>query len=134
MKKYPKHTDNEIEADMTPMLDIVFIMLIFFIVTTSFVKESGINLNRPSISDNPTIDEIPAIQLKIDQNDVITLDGREIDQRAVGANIERRKAEEAQAAVIIIADHNASTDALIKVVDEARNAGIAVVSVSTAIE
>ncbi len=130
MRKFNQPLDDQVEADMTPMLDIVFIMLIFFIVTTSFVKESGININRPQQSDTTIDNAIPAIQLKIDQNDVITLDDREIDFRAVGANIERQKAENPDASVIIVVDPSSTTNIMIKVVDAARKAGIELVNVA----
>ena len=62
MRKHRKHNEDETEVDMTPMLDIVFIMLIFFIVTTSFVKEDGIVINRPAANPPPTENETPSTQ------------------------------------------------------------------------
>jgi len=133
MRKIRKHNDDEAEVDMTPMLDIVFIMLIFFIVTTSFVKESGIELSRPSNAPDKPEDSKSTIPILfvIDQNDVITLEGREIDFRAVGANVERKKAKNPKSAVIINAHPDASTDILVKVVDAARAAGVKQVNVAT---
>jgi biopolymer transport protein ExbD len=115
---------------MTPMLDIVFIMLIFFIVTTSFLKESGININRPSSLTGPDIPKLITIKLNIDQNDGITIEDREIDFRAVDANIERIKAQDPSKMIVVVVDPSSSTDMMVKVVDAARNAGIDRVNVA----
>lgn len=134
MRKRPKHADEEAEVDMTPMLDIVFIMLIFFIVTTSFTKESGVDLSRPAPvpPDTPQNKEkIIPIVFVIDQNDIVTMDGREIDFRAVGANVEREKAKYPKSAVIVNVHPDASNEAMIKVVDAAREAGVKQVNVAT---
>ena len=78
--------------DITPMLDIVFIMLIFFIVTTSFVKETGVEVNRPNAS-TAVRDERGNILIAITANDEIWIDKRRVDLRSVRANVERLKAE-----------------------------------------
>ena len=84
--------EEENEINLTPMLDVVFIMLIFFIVTASFIKESGIDVNRP---DAPTSERVEDanILVAISPNDEIYMDRRLIDPRAVRANIERMHAE-----------------------------------------
>ena len=130
MRKFSQPLDDQVDADMTPMLDIVFIMLIFFIVTTSFIKEFGININRPAKPTKPIEIEVVTFKINIDQNDVITVENREIDFRAVGANIERIKAQDPEAVVIVVVDSNTSTDMMIKVVDSARQAGIDIVNVA----
>ncbi len=134
MRKRPKHADEEAEVDMTPMLDIVFIMLIFFIVTTSFTKESGVDLSRPApVPPDQQKPEHPTIPIMfvIDQNDIVTMEGREIDFRAVGANVEREKAKHPKSAVIVNVHPDASNEAMIKVVDAARAAGVDQVNVAT---
>jgi biopolymer transport protein ExbD len=133
MRRNRKHIDDEAEVDMTPMLDIVFIMLIFFIVTTSFVKESGIELSRPSNAPDKQENQESTIPILfvIDSNDVITMDGREIDFRSVGANVELKKAKNPKSAVIVNAHPDSSTDMLVKVVDAAREAGVSQVNVAT---
>ena len=123
-------SEQSADIDMTPMLDIVFIMLIFFIVTTSFIKESGININRPAKPTKPIEIEVLTFKINIDQNDVITIEDREIDFRAVGANIERIKAQDPEAVVIVVIDPDSTTDIMIKVVDAARQAGIDIVNVA----
>ncbi len=127
-----RHTDNEADGndiDITPMLDIVFIMLIFFIVTTSFVKESGVTVSRPSAQ---TAEEKKGsnILVAIRANGEIWIDRRAIDVRAVRPNIERMKAENPEGAVIIQADEFSPTGLLVKVMDQVRLAGITNISIS----
>ncbi|UTW49915.1 biopolymer transporter ExbD [Bacterioplanoides sp. SCSIO 12839] len=127
-----RHTDNDADGndiDITPMLDIVFIMLIFFIVTTSFVKESGVSVNRPSAQ---TAEEKKGsnILVAIRANGEIWIDRRAIDVRAVRPNIERMKAENPEGAVIIQADEFSPTGLLVKVMDQIRLAGIHDISIS----
>ena len=90
MRRQRKQFDDETEVDMTPMLDIVFIMLIFFIVTTSFVKESGIDVNRPT-AQTAERKERGHIIVSINPNGEIWIDKRVVDIRAVRANIERMR-------------------------------------------
>ena len=84
--------EEEATIDMTPMLDVVFIMLIFFIVTASFVKESGIDVNRPEASTAVKKDRAN-ILVAISANNEIWINKRRVDVRAVQANIERLRAE-----------------------------------------
>ncbi|MEK9766457.1 MAG: biopolymer transporter ExbD [Thalassolituus sp.] len=114
---------------MTPMLDIVFIMLIFFIVTTSFVKESGVTVNRPTASTAES-KEGSSILVAIRANGEIWIDKRAIDMRAVRANVERLKVESPEGAVVIQADEYAPTGLLVKVMDQIRLAGIDNISVA----
>ena len=125
-----KHRNHE-EAgiDMTPMLDIVFIMLIFFIVTTSFVKESGISVNRP-VAESSVRQERGNILVGINEAGEIWIDKRAVDVRAVRANILRLKAMNPESAVIIQADHNAKTGLLVEVMDQVRLAGVENVSIA----
>ena len=127
-----RHVDNDADGndiDITPMLDIVFIMLIFFIVTTSFVKESGVTVSRPSAQ---TAEEKKGsnILLAIRANGEIWIDRRAIDVRAVRPNVERMKAENPEGSVIIQADEFAPTGLLVKVMDQVRLAGISDISIS----
>ena len=117
------------EINMTPLIDMVFILLIFFIVTTSFVKETGVDVNRPS-AQTAVEKERANILIAIRENDEIWSDNRQIDRRAVRANVERLHAENPEGAVIILADENAKTGILIEVMDQARLAGVANVSIA----
>ena len=121
--------DEAEEINMTPMLDVVFIMLIFFIVTASFVKESGIDVNRPEAATAVKKDRAN-ILVAISDTGEIWINKRQIDIRAVQANIERLKAENPQGSVVIQADKKSTTDTLIKVMDAARAAGVFDVSIA----
>lgn len=117
------------EINMTPLIDMVFILLIFFIVTTSFVKETGVEVNRPA-ADTAVEQEHANILVAIRANDEIWIDNRQIDRRAVRANVERLHAENPEGAVIIMADQDARTGLLIEVMDQARLAGVPNVSIA----
>jgi biopolymer transport protein ExbD len=117
------------EINMTPMLDVVFILLIFFIVTASFVKEAGIEVNRPEAA-TAVKKERANILVAISEKGDIWINKRRIDIRAVQANIERLKAENPQGTVVIQADQKSTTDTLIKVMDAARSAGVYDVSIA----
>ncbi|GAA6186896.1 MAG: biopolymer transporter ExbD [Aliiglaciecola sp.] len=121
--------EEEATIDMTPMLDVVFIMLIFFIVTASFVKESGIDVNRPEAATAVKKDRAN-ILVAISDKGEIWINKRRVDVRAVQANIERLKAENPQGTVVIQADRKATTETLIKVMDASRAAGVYDVSIA----
>ncbi|NCP64748.1 MAG: biopolymer transporter ExbD [Paraglaciecola sp.] len=131
MKQHFQNLMDEEEAaiDMTPMLDVVFIMLIFFIVTASFVKEAGIDVNRPEAATAVKKDRAN-ILIAISDKGEIWINKRQIDVRAVQANIERLHAENPQGTVVIQADKKSTTETLIKVMDASRAAGIMDVSIA----
>ena len=120
---------EESEVHLTPMLDVVFIMLIFFIVTASFVKEAGIDVNRP---DAATAEKKTKgnILVAITENGQIWIDKRQVDPRALRANIERLHAENPQGSVVIQADKNSKNGLLVLVMDSARLAGVFNVSIA----
>jgi len=121
--------EEESEINITPMLDVVFIMLIFFIVTATFVKEAGIDVNRPDAS-TAVAKENANILIAISANNAIWIDKRMIDIRSVRPNIERLHAENPQGSVVIQADKESKTDTLIQVMDAARQAGVYNVSIA----
>jgi biopolymer transport protein ExbD len=117
------------EIDMTPMLDVVFIMLIFFIVSTSFIKETGITVNRPS-AQTAEIQEQTSLLVAIKPNGDIWINKRLVDIRSVRSNIERLLVESPEAGVVIQADTDARTGTLIKVMDQLRMAGVEDISIA----
>ena len=131
-----KHLDDihfeeeENEINLTPMLDVVFIMLIFFIVTASFIKEAGIDVNRPDAPMTESKPEDANILVLINANDEIWIDRRLIDPRAVRANIERLHAENPQGSVVIQANNKSSNKILVEVMDSARLAGVYNISIA----
>jgi biopolymer transport protein ExbD len=128
--KRKKHTsgDDEAQIDMTPMLDIVFIMLIFFIVTTSFVKEKGLDANRPK-DNNESNQPSKALSIQIDELGVIRMNGREVDVRRVVANIQTFLAENNTDVAAIQAHEDAEHGIVVDVMNQAKIAGIGRVSV-----
>ncbi|MCS5635168.1 MAG: biopolymer transporter ExbD [Myxococcota bacterium] len=129
MRRKKAREDEEAEINITPMLDVVFIMLIFFIVTASFVKESGIDVNRPDAA-TATMKERGNILVAITDTNQIWIDRRQVDPRSVRANIERLHAENPQGAVVIQADKNSKNGLLVQVMDAARQAGVFNVSIA----
>ena len=124
--------EDESAIDMTPMLDVVFIMLIFFIVTASFVNESGLDVNRPPTSDEPPPEtENLNIVFRVSESNELTFEGRHIDVRAVRANVERMHAEKPEAKVIVSAHPKSKTEMFALISDQAREAGVYDVSLST---
>ncbi len=129
MRRKKAREEEEAQIDITPMLDVVFIMLIFFIVTASFVKESGIDVNRPDAA-TATVKERGNILAAITDSNQIWIDRRQVDPRSVRANIERLHAENPQGAVVIQADENSKNGLLVQVMDAARQAGVFNVSIA----
>lgn len=124
-----QNQEEEANIDITPMLDVVFIMLIFFIVTASFIKETGIDVNRPQAA--TAVKKAKAnILVAIDANNDIWIDRRQVDIRSVRPNIERLHAENPQGSVIIQADKESKTETLIQVMDASRQAGVYNVSIA----
>ncbi len=121
--------EEQEEINLTPMLDVVFIMLIFFIVTASFVKEAGIDVNRPEAA-TAVKKERASILIAISDKGEIWINKRRVDVRAIQANVERLKAENPQGSVVIQADKKSTTDTLIKVMDASRAAGVFDVSIA----
>jgi len=122
---------EQAEINLTPMLDVVMIMLIFFIVAGSFVREVAIEMDRKQTSSAQSDEPSENITVQISATDEIWIKGRRIDARSVRANISRLKAEMPKAAVIIKAHNKSTVDAVATVADAARSAGIYAVSLST---
>ena len=122
--------EEEAEINMTPMLDVVFIMLIFFIVTANFIKEPGLEVNRPD-AETSNIQENAAILIAIGATNDIWIDGRRIDVRQVKANITKLLADNPQGTVVIQADEKATADSIIAVMDQSRDAGVYQISLAS---
>jgi len=122
--------EEENEINLTPMLDVVFIMLIFFIVTASFIKEAGIDVIRP---DAVTADkqEDAAILIAISANDEIWIDRRETDPRALRTAIERLHSENPKGSIVIQADEDSTNEMLVIVMEAAKQVGVANVAIAT---
>ncbi len=125
----PSTDDEESEINLTPMLDIVFIMLIFFIVTATFIKESGIEVNRPE-AQTAQPQQRASILIAISDRNEIWINRRKIELGSVRANVERLHAENPQGSVVIQADKESNTDTLISVMDAVRQAGVFNISIA----
>ena len=130
MRRLRSKQEDDAKIDITPMLDVVFIMLIFFIVTASFIKESGAKVVKPE-AENAVKHPKATVLLAIDDNNEIWLDRRVIDPRAIKANINRLRADNPDGEVIVQADIESNAETVLKVVDALKQAGIEVPSVAT---
>ena len=132
MRKHSHTTDEgEEQINLTPMLDVVFIMLIFFIVTATFVKEVGLDVNQPEDDKPKTVDpDKRSIVVRITSRDRIIIAQRDVDWRAVRANIERLHAENPEAPVVIQPHPSSRTESMVHVMDSARQAGVFSVSLA----
>jgi len=115
--------DEESSVDITPMLDVVFIMLIFFIVTATFVKEAGIDVDKPSAA-TAIVQEKASILIAIDANNNVWINRRQVDIRSVRSIVERLHAENPKGTLVIQADKESKNDMLVRVMDASRRAGI----------
>jgi len=114
---------DDAQIDMTPMLDVVFIMLIFFIVSTSFVREAGIDVNRPSAKSSDSQSKT-AVMVALSATEEIWLDRKLVDIRMVRPAIERLKIEQSDISVVVLADEKSSTGQLVKLLDQLRLANV----------
>ena len=114
---------DDADINMTPMLDIVFILLIFFIVSTSFVREAGVDIQRPAAQSGEA-QETVAVLVAITQKGEVWVDNRVVDLRMLGATLERLKGEQPALSAVVQADERSTTGLLIKVVDQFRLAGV----------
>lgn len=125
MRKRNREADaDEAQIDLTPMLDVVFIMLIFFIVVASFLKEAGIEVNRPEANNNPPDTDATSIAVTITGDDQIWMENRRIDIRAARANIARLLASDPEQSFTVKTEPGATAGALIEVADAAQEAGV----------
>lgn len=121
-----------VEINIAPLIDMVFILLIFFLVTTSFVRETGVEVNRP-VASTAVSKEKANILIGITADNRIMMEKREIDLRAVRANVERALAENPEGGVVIVADKDSQTGIAIKVLDGCRMAGAQNVSIAASL-
>jgi biopolymer transport protein ExbD len=123
-------SDDDSDLNLTPMLDVVFIMLIFFIVTATFIKQAGIEVFRP---DAQTQEQKPTVSVlvAISEAGEIWIDKKQVDQTAVAAHIERLHIENPKGGLVIQADRNAKFEVLKAVLDAARSASLTEVAIAT---
>ena len=125
-----RRATEDAAINITPLLDIVFILLIFFIVTTSFAKEFGVDMNRPANAPVKERERAELIAVRIEADGTVFVEDRAVDLRAVRANIETGLARKPQASVVVVAHRAAEAGLMVRVVDQARLAGAANVSLA----
>ena len=114
---------EEASVDITPMLDVVFIMLIFFIVTATFIKEAGIDVDKPAAA-TAVVQEKASILIAIDASNEVWINRRQVDVRSLRSIIERLHAENPKGTVVILADKASTNETLVQVMDASRRAGV----------
>jgi biopolymer transport protein ExbD len=124
-------TEEDNEINLTPMLDVVFIMLIFFIVTATFIKEAGIDVDRPYAMTRDQMADA-AILVAISPEDKIWIDKNEVDPKDVRTVIEKLHHENPKGSLVIQADSDSTNESLVVVMEAAKAAGVANVAVSAA--
>ncbi len=129
-----KKKSDEIELNMSPLIDMIFILLIFFLVTTTFVKESGVDVNRPVESQKKSTEEIPNMIINVTRDGMVFVDNQAIDIRSVRSRMERFKYENPDGNVIITSDKQSRFGISVEVLDQVRLAGITNVVVASSAE
>jgi len=133
-----RHTHSKQESaaesvNLTPLIDMVFILLIFFLVTASFTKESGIDVDRPT-AQTAVREEQGSMIIGVSKEGEIWIDSQKIDMRAVRAHVEHLHAQNPEGTVIILADQSARTGTTVEVLDQVRLAGVSNVSIAASNE
>ena len=129
VRKTLRGNDDRVDINMGPLIDMVFLLLIFFVVTTSFVKESGIDVQK-STAATAEVKEHGNIMIGVTENGDIFMEGKKIDIRSVRSLVERTLAQDPEAGVVIVADKNSDTGSVIGVMDQCRLAGAKNVSLA----
>jgi biopolymer transport protein ExbD len=129
MKRRQSLKEPAVGLNMTPLIDMVFILLVFFVVNTSFVKETGVEIRRPSAK-SAVKQEQATILIAVNREGEIWIDKQRADLRALRGHIERLHAESPEGSVVVLADSESETGVVMQVVDQARLAGIAKVAVA----
>ena len=123
MRRHSASSDDEAGIDLTPMLDVVFIMLIFFIVTSTFIKTTGIEVNTPT-ADSAEQQPRGNILIAVNPEGEIWIDRERVDIRAVRAAVERMRVDQPESTVVVQADQDARSGLVIRIMDQVRLAGV----------
>ncbi|MFT4721406.1 MAG: biopolymer transport protein ExbD [Candidatus Azotimanducaceae bacterium] len=129
MRKRSQESDEKV-ADLTPMLDVVFIMLIFFIVTATFIKETGIEINRPDTK-TAEMKKTVSLLVAVGADSSIWIDKKKVDVRNVRPMMERLHSENPKGGLVIQADSESKVEKVLAIMDAARNIGISQVAIAS---
>ena len=130
------HTQSETSVEninLTPLIDMVFILLIFFLVTASFTKESGIEVDRPT-AQTAVREEQGSMIIGVTKDGKIWIDNNEVELRAVRAHVEHQHSQNPEGTIIILADKSSQTGVTVEVLDQVRLAGVTNVSIAASSE
>ncbi len=129
VRKSLRGGENRVDINMGPLVDMVFLLLIFFVVTTSFVKETGIDVAR-STAATAEVKERGNIMIGVTAEGEVWFDGKRVDVRSVRALVERALAEDPESGVVVVADAKSETGAVVQTMDQCRLAGASNVSLA----
>ena len=129
MRKHKTEEDEKV-ADLTPMLDVVFIMLIFFIVTATFIKETGIEINRPD-TETHEMKKTVSLLVAVSADSSIWIDKKKVDIRNVRPMMEKLHAENPKGGLVIQADSASKVEKVLAIMDSARAIGIAQIAIAS---
>ncbi len=113
---------DKVDINMGPLVDMVFLLLIFFVVTTSFVKEAGIDVQR-STAATAEVKERGNVMIGVSPEGDVYFDGKKVDVRSVRGLVQRVLAEDPESGVVIVADKESETGSVVGVMDQCRLAG-----------
>ncbi len=134
MRRVHKIQETNVDSvNLTPLIDMVFILLIFFLVTSSFTKESGVEVDRPT-AQTAVREEHASMIIGVTSNGEIWIENQLVDIRAVRAHVEHQSAQNPEGAIIILADKDARTGTTVEVLDQVRLAGVTNVSIAASNE
>lgn len=129
MRRKRSRTEDDTEINLTPMLDVTFIMLIFFIVTTSFVKEAGLDVRKPEAATTEA-KQRASIMIAVSETGQVWMQKHQIELDAVRPLVEAAKAENPEGSAMIIADRGAPAGIVIAVMDQARLGGVTDIAIA----
>ncbi len=129
-RNYTESDYQPVYINVIPLIDVMFFLVLFFVATSSFIRETGVDVNRPAAK-SAELQEKGNIIVSVTKNGEIWIDRRKVDIRALRANVERMYAENPGSSVIIAADEEAQTGRLVAALDEARLAGVENVAIAT---
>ena len=129
-RSYTESDYQPVHINVIPLIDVMFFLVLFFVATSSFIRETGVDVNRPAAK-SAELQEKGNIIISVTKNGEIWVDRRKVDIRALRANVERMYAENPGSSVIIAADEEAQTGRLVATLDEARLAGVQNVAIAT---
>jgi biopolymer transport protein ExbD len=129
VRRTMRGSGERVDVNMSPLIDMVFLLLIFFVVTTSFVKETGVDVTRATAATAETV-AATSIMIAVTEDGDVWMEGKRVDVRSVRGLVERSLAEDPEAAAVIVADRDSRNGLVVEVMDQCRLAGAANVSLA----